>query len=176
VASVRFLGAGLCAGASLLTILATSPAQAAEAGQRPLPSQFFRLDVPRRSIVVRLVAGLDGSNGGFNFDGYGRGELLVTVPKGWQVTVQFENMSAEPTSCAVVSGPDATTVAFPGASTPSPVQGLPTGRRATFSFRATRTGSFRFASMVPGQEQARMYDVLEVVRAGRASISARPGP
>ena len=166
----RLLGAGVCAVVFLL-----SPA-AAEAGRKPPPERFLRVDAPHRIIEVMLEAGLGGGNGGFNFDGYGRGELLVTVPKGWRVTVKFANSSGRPASCAVVSGPGSTSVAFPGASTPSPVQGIASGRTATFSFRATQTGSYRFASMVPGQEEARMYDVLEVVRTGRASISARPGP
>jgi uncharacterized cupredoxin-like copper-binding protein len=41
---------------------------------------------------------------------------------------------------------------------------------------ARRTGSFRIACLVPGHEQARMWDVLDVVRGGHPSIAARPGP
>jgi len=70
----------------------------------------------------------------------------------------------------------ATRPAFPGAASPQPLQGLDPGAKASFSFRLTQTGSFRIASLVPGQEQARMWDVLEVTRSGRPSILARPGP
>jgi uncharacterized cupredoxin-like copper-binding protein len=45
-----------------------------------------------------------------------------------------------------------------------------------FSFVARRAGSFRIACLVPGHEQARMWDVLEVARGGQPSISVRPGP
>lgn len=123
-----------------------------------------------------MIAGDGGSNRGFNFDGYGRGELMVRVPRGWRVTVHYRNAGPFRSSCAVVSGPGASRPAFAGASTPSPVTGLTRGGTATFSFTATRTGSYRFASMVAGQERARMWDVLEVTSGGRPAISARSGP
>ncbi len=149
---------------------------AASGASRPDPAQFLKVDAARRSVDLTLLAGRGGGNGGFNFDGYGRGELMVTVPRGWRITIHFENDGARLSSCAVVSGPGASGVAFAGASTPNPVEGLPSGQKATFSFEASRTGSYRLASMVPGQEQARMWDVLDVVSAGRPSIVARPGP
>lgn len=123
-----------------------------------------------------MIAADGPGNNGFNFDGYGRGEMLVSVPQGWRVTVRFRNAGSLFNSCAVVTGLAATTLAFAGASTPNPVRGLASGASDTFSFSATRTGSYRLASLVPGHEQARMWDVLEVTRGGRPAISARPGP
>jgi Sulfocyanin (SoxE) domain len=123
-----------------------------------------------------MVAALGSSNNGFNFDDYGRGELLVSVPRGWHVTVQFENHGSRRASCAVVTGARSATLAFPGASVAQPIQGVAPGGKAQFSFTAARTGSFRFASLVPGQAEARMYAVLVVTSGGRPSISARPGP
>lgn len=142
---------------------------------KPDPAQFMRVDSPRRSVELTLIAADGQSNNGFNFDGYGRGELLVRVPRGWRLTVRCENHGVRYESCAVVSGPGATQLAFPGATTSGPVQGMPGGGAATFTFRASRLGTYRLASLVPGHEQARMYAVLEVTRGGRPSISARPG-
>jgi hypothetical protein len=144
--------------------------------EKPPPGQFLRVRDAQRTVVLTLVAADTAENNGYNFDGYGRGELLVRVPRGWRVTVRFRNAGQLFDSCAVVAGPGATTVAFPGASTPAPLRGLPAGASASFSFLATRLGVFRFASVVPGHEQARMWDVLEVEAGGRPSISARPGP
>ena len=129
-----------------------------------------------RTVELTLIAAYGRSNNGFNFDGYGRGELVVRVPLGWRLTVHCENKGPLRNSCAVVAGPEATAPAFPGASTPSPVIGLGSGQSATFSFTASRVGVYRLASIVPGHEQARMFAVLEVTRHGRPSIGARPGP
>lgn len=143
---------------------------------KPDPQRFLSVDAKARVVTLTLDAG-DGSwNNGFNFDGYGRGEMLVTVPRGWRVRGICVNRGSMRHSCAVVQGPMTATPAFKGASTPDPIEGLNPGSRATFSFVASRTGSFRIACLVPGHEEARMWDVLEVVAGGRPAISARPGP
>ncbi|HUK95157.1 MAG TPA: sulfocyanin-like copper-binding protein [Gaiellaceae bacterium] len=123
-----------------------------------------------------MLAALGSANNGFNFDGYGRGELLASVPRGWRVTVKCENHGSRRASCAVVPGARCATLAFPGASVPNPLQGLAPGRKAEFSFTAARTGSYRISSLVPGQSEARMFAVLVVTPGGRPSISARAWP
>lgn len=143
---------------------------------KPAPLQFLHVDAARHAVGLTLIAGDGNGNNGFNFDGYGRGELLVSIPRGWRVTVDCRNVSSLRNSCAVVQGADATQLAFPGASTPHPTSGLASGASAGFSFTASRLGVYRLASLVSGHEQARMWDVLEVTRAGRPAISARPGP
>lgn len=143
---------------------------------KPAPAQFLRTDAPHHVASIVLLAGYDSSNGGFNFSGYGRGELLIDVPIGWRVVVDCENRGGVRHSCAVVRSPLATAPAFPGAASPQPIVGLSPGSHARFSFVAARVGTFRIASLVAGQEQARMYAVLDVTRGGRPSISARPGP
>jgi hypothetical protein len=149
---------------------------AAAAVSKPDPRRFLQVDARHRVVSVTLIAGYDSSNNGFNFDGYGRGELMLTVPLGWRIRVTCTDRSALRNSCAVVQGPMTVTPAFPGASVPNPVEGLTQGETATFSFVAARTGVFRLASLVAGHEEARMWDVLQVVRGGRPAISARPGP
>jgi hypothetical protein len=123
-----------------------------------------------------MIAGDGSSNNGFNFDDYGRGELIASVPRGWRVTVLCHNRAPRRSSCAVVTGAHSATLAFPGASVASPLGGLDSGGRAQFSFTASHTGVFRIASLVAGQAEARMYAVLVVTRGGRPSITARPGP
>ena len=165
--------------AATLLFLAVVSAASAHSGRRaarPDPHRFLAWDSARKVARLTLVAGFDHANNGFNFDGYGRGELLVTIPFGWRVVVTCENHGSSRHSCAVVRGSLSTRPAFPGAASPAPVTGLRPGSKATFSFRVAHTGSFRIACLVPGHEQAREWDVLDVVRRGRPSISARPGP
>ena len=155
-----------------LALAAAAPATAA----RPNPAQFLASSTAHKLVHLTLLAGLGTANNGFNFDGYGRGELQVRVPLGWRVVVDCENRGGMRHSCAIVKGSLASTPAFRGASTKQPAVGLFPGAKATFSFTAGRTGTFRIACLVPGHEQARMWDVLVVGRGGRPSISVRPGP
>jgi len=142
----------------------------------PNPAQFFHVDAKHKIAAVTLIAGYNGENNGFNFDGYGRGELLVNVPRGWRVRVTCTNHVDIRHSCAVVRGPMTITPAFRGATVPDAVAGLARGKTATFTFVAARTGSYRFACLVPGHEDARMWDVLDVTSGGKPSITARAGP
>ncbi len=157
-------------------VVAALLATSALAASRPDPKQFLTSNTARHTVDLTLLAGLGSSNNGFNFDGYGRGELRVSVPRGWRVTVHCVNRSSMRHSCAVVSNSLATTPAFQGAATPHPTEGLPPGAKATFAFVAGRAGSYRIACLVPGHEVARMWDVLTVTTGGRASIYAVPGP
>jgi hypothetical protein len=150
-------------------LLVVAPAATAA---RPNPAQFLSWNKARPLVHLTLLAGLGGSNNGFNFDGYGRGELLVRVPVGWRVVVDCENRGGMRHSCAIVKGALTMAPAFTGAAT----QELSPGSKATFSFVASRVGSFRIACLVPGHEQARMWDVLTVARGEMPSISVRPGP
>jgi Sulfocyanin (SoxE) domain len=143
---------------------------------RPDPRRFLAVNTAAKTVRLTMLAALGSSNNGFNFDGYGRGELVATVPQGWRVTVQFENRGPRRTSCAVVAGARARTLAFPGASVPDPLRGLPPGGKAQFAFDAARKGSFRIESLVPGESEARMFAVLVVTRGGTPSMTARPGP
>ena len=156
-------------------MLAVALASAAVSG-KPDPQQFIKVDARHKVVALTLDAGYNGENNGFNFDGYGRGELLVSVPLHWRVKVTCADRGGMRHSCDVVDGPGTAQPAFKGASSPNPTYGLQPGQSATFSFVASRTGSFRFACLVPGHEEARMWDVLEVTSGGKPSITARPGP
>ena len=153
----------------------TTPTPTRQTG-RPDPQSFLVTNAAAKTVELTMLGALGSSNNGFNFDGYGRGELVASVPRGWKVVVHFENRGNRRTSCAVVTGARSATLAFFGASVPDPVQGVRPGGKARFSFTATRPGSYRIASLVPGQSEARMYAVLVVTPDGRPSITARPGP
>lgn len=135
----------------------------------PSPGRFLAVDAHRHRVTITLIASYNGTNGGFNFDGYSR-YLMWTVPRGWTVRVTCENRGPLRHSCAVVQGAGSTKSAFRGASTPQPRVGLEAGRSARFAFRASRTGVYRFACLVPGHEGARMWDVLKITRGGKPRV------
>ena len=135
----------------------------------PPPRDFLAVDAHRHRVTITLIASYDGENGGFNFDGYSR-FLMWTVPRGWTVHVVCKNRGPLLHSCAVVQNADSTTPAFPGAAIMHPQIGLLAGHVATFNFRASRNGVYRFACLVPGHMAARMWDVLKIVRHGKPSV------
>jgi hypothetical protein len=135
----------------------------------PAPHKFLAVDAGRHRVTITLIASYDGANNGYNFDGYSQ-YLMWTVPRGWKVRVNCTNRGALRHSCAVVDGPDTTRPAFRGAATPRPWLGLLPGHTATFTFRASRKGVYRFACLVPGHEAARMWDVLKISGSGKPSV------
>lgn len=135
----------------------------------PPPHDFLAVDAQRRRVTITLIASYNGTNSGFNFDGYSR-FLMWTVPRGWTVHVVCRNRGAARHSCVVVNGANSAQPAFRGASTPQPQVGLLEGHTASFTFRATRKGVYRFTSLVPGDEGARLWDVLKITRGGKPSV------
>jgi hypothetical protein len=135
----------------------------------PPPHKFLAVDAHRHRVTITLIASYDGENGGYNFDGYSR-FLMWTVPRGWTVRVVCKNRGPLRHSCAVVKGAGSTKPAFPGAAIPQPRLGLEAGHTARFTFRASRKGVYRFACLVPGHEDARMWDVLKITRGGKPSV------
>src|SRR5690348_11400542 len=113
---------------------------------RPDPRRFLATDPASKRVRLTMVAGLGSANNGYNFDGYGRGELLVSVPRGWRVTVDFRNHASRRTSAALVTGARSATIPFHGASTAQPLQGITPGGAERFSFMPTRAGVFRITS------------------------------
>jgi FtsP/CotA-like multicopper oxidase with cupredoxin domain len=135
----------------------------------PPPAQFLRVDARTHTATITLIASYDRANNGFNFDGYSR-ELMWTVPRGWKIRVVCKNHGPLRHSCAVVANALATKPAFRGAASPNPLTGLAPGKEATFSFRAAKAGLYRFACLVSGHEDARMWDVLKITRGGKPSV------
>src|SRR2546423_1693457 len=89
---------------------------------RPLPSaqlsQSLSFDAASRTVTLTMVANVPGTPSEFNYNGYTNGALVITVPRGWDVTVHCNDDPAATYahSCTVVSGPNSKVPAFPGAS------------------------------------------------------------
>ena len=155
---------------ALVLLAACDPLQGSGTGTPPDPAQYVRVDDASRSAVVTLIAGYPATDFQFNYDGYGSGALVLTVPIGWQVTIQCENHGTVPNSCSVVHHSKDTAPADPAWTTPEPQRGLDPAHSASFDFSPTKTGSYRIASLVDGHEASGMWLDLEVVAGGRPSL------
>jgi sulfocyanin len=150
--------------ALILFWLAASPAAAEEI--RPTWMSF---DQEKRVVRVLMVAAADGSNGTMNFNGYGNGDMTVTVPLGWKVEVEFQNkgLGALPHSLAVINEMNPLPIengapAFPRALTSKLAAGMMAGQNDSFDFVASKEGRFLLYCGVAGHGSMGMWDYLVV--------------
>ena len=138
----------LAAAAILIYGAACDPVTGTGPGAPPDPAKYLRSDVAAHTVVITLIAGYPATDFQFNYNGYGNGSLIITIPVGWHATVQCENRGTVPNSCAVVAGKRDVKPVVDGWSTPDPVRGLDPGKSATFEFEPSNqaaTGSRRWS-------------------------------
>ncbi len=155
----------------MLGAMSCDPLTGTGSGAPPDPRQYIHVDATTQTAVVTLIAGHPATDIQFNYDGYGSGALVLTVPVGWLVTIQCENHGTVPNSCAVVANAKATEPVQPGWSTPDPQRGLDPGQSASFAFTPAATGSYRIASLVDGNEASGMWADLEVSAGGVPTLT-----
>jgi len=155
----------------VLILAACDPLQGSGTGSPADLSKLIHVDGTSRSAIVTLIAGYPATDYQFNYNGYGSGALTLTVPVGWQITVQCENRGTVPNSCSVVADGHATAPLDPSWSTPDPQIGVQPGQSASFQFTPQKTGSFRIASLVAGSESSGMWADLEVVNGGSPALT-----
>jgi sulfocyanin len=127
---------------------------------------------PSKTVEFALIAGKTAANGSFNFNGYAKGALTVTVPVGWKVVIHYSNGGALRHSLDVIpytgTQPDsAPAPAFAGASTKDLVDGIGVGKQETVTFTAGKAGTYEFLCGVLGHAQAGMWDRLVVSPAAK---------
>jgi plastocyanin len=151
-------------------------------------------------VKLTLVAGYNGANAGFNFDGGAHGQMVVTVPLGDKIVATYKNNSKTPHDVLVVpyqktlpthSVPTAFTGASYGApsfgsgggGTPPkggtpPAGGNPgaggqvSNSAHQFTFTADKAGTYMIICGYPGHAIAGMWDTFVVSATARtASIT-----
>ena len=146
---------------------------------RAPPPQWLAANTTTHTITLTLIAAYSNALSGFNFNGYGHGKMVISVPVGSHVTVIFSNKSAIPHSALVTTYARKTSTkgfapAFSGASSPHPARGIVAGQTQRFSFVAVRVGIYALVCAVPGHAAAGMWDVLQVTRDGKAALRFGP--
>jgi hypothetical protein len=177
---VGFLGVAGC-GASSGT---TSPTALATVAATPLPSsqaaQLLSFDASTKTVTLTITVGIPEISNGYNFNGYVRGALVISVPKGWKVIVHCNaHPYALAHSCAVVQGPGIERPAFPGSWLPNPNVAylggfVLQGSSKSFEFTPNRALVGRFACLVTGHEAAGMWATFQVTDSGQPSLGTRP--
>ena len=136
-------------------------------------ADFLTYVARRRALTFQLAAG-DTIPGRVSFNGSTQGVRVLTVPRGWTVTIKFVNRDpAFPHSAVVVSLPGAIpetlpAAAFPGARTVRVQEGLLDGSADELTFVAARSGRYLLACGVFGHAQRGQW--LSLVVSAAATV------
>src|SRR5436309_11471300 len=155
----------LLAGALLLGAVGAR-AQTAKGGK--IDPTRLGSDATSKAVEFKLVAGLTDANGGMNFNGFGRGGLVLTVPQGWTVVLHYKNedpnlphsVEVIPEAAALPTGP--LPPAFEHAASGRLEQGFSAGQSADVRFVPGKAGPFLLFCAVPGHGAAGMWIRLVV--------------
>ena len=116
-----------------------------------------------------------------NFNGFSKGGLVLTVPKGWNVVLHFKNQDQNlPHSMEVIADTDPVPAgpvrpAFEHAATGQVEQGFSAGQGDEVRFVAAKAGSYLIFCAVPGHGPAGMWIRLAVSgTAVNPALSAAP--
>jgi sulfocyanin len=129
----------------------------------------MRVDEAAKAVTFEVVAGLTSVNGSWNFNGHAKGDLTITVPVGWTVTMNFSSHDANvPHSLYLTDqAPPYPNVmpdqpAIPRAYSINLMQGIGPGKSDTLRFLVPKAGRYYMACGVPGHAASGMWDRFEV--------------
>lgn len=129
------------------------------------------------TATLTLVAAYNNTLSGYNFNGYAKGQMTVSVPSGTKVNVVFSNDAPLPHSAVFTPftkmSSSTIPVAFKGSESPNPTSGVAKGKAQKFSFMANKVGKYAIVCAVPGHELIGMWDVFMVTKGGKASITIK---
>jgi sulfocyanin len=147
----------------------------------PIDSTWLSYDAATKTVHFHLIAGLTGLNGALNFNGFGDGGLILEVPAGSKVAVDFTNNdgmlphSAEVIAAKLPVPAGGVDPAIQRAYTDKLQEGLPPNAKNGMTFTANPPGDYFFFCGVPGHGQGGMYIGLRVSATAKApSLTAAP--
>jgi len=168
---------------------ARTPAPTREAATRAAPSgpmttpEWYSVDHGARTVSLAITAGATSENNYWNYNGFTNGDLAITVPEGYTVSITLTNddpnmahslgISAETSNFTM---PPAAEPAFAGAITGNPtsmIDATMPGQTETIEFVADRAGSYSMVCFIPGHSAIGMWTYFNVVAGEEAGVQTR---
>ena len=164
--------------AATLAALPVAGLGAASAHTSHKTPTWLAYDASHKTVKLTLIAAYNNNGSGFNFNGYNKGQMTVTVPTGAKVVMTFSNAAPLPHSVVVTAYNNRTGMKFPdafkGANSSNPTQGFAKGHKPeTITFTANKAGTYALVCAVPGHAAAGMWDTLKVANNAKAAISTK---
>lgn len=141
---------------------------------------WMTVDETARTVTMDIRAGDTDANNRWNFNGLYAGNGAISVPEGFQVTINFTNADPnQPHSFGIDEAMDSYPATF---ETPEPVfagalspdattTGTAPNESATVSFTADRAGDYAMICYIPGHAVAGMVIPFHVTADGSAGVS-----
>ena len=134
----------------------------------PVTPAWIVNDAAKQTASMSVLAGWNGNNGAWNYNGWHTGGLTVEVPLGWTILIDFKSQDAEVPHSLVVTkhyeqdqmpteltGQDA---ALPRAYSKSPTVGqVPQDGADQLRFKARAEGTYMWACGVPSHMLTGMW-------------------
>ncbi len=149
--------------------------------QQGLPD-WMQVNDSNQTVAMEVVAARTSANSNWNFNGYANGNATITVPRGYEITIEFSN---EDPAVAHSLGIDelmdrwpatfkAPEPVFEGAITTNPTsmsRATAPGSSETITFTADRAGEYAMVCYIPGHATAGMWIHFNVSSDGTAGFS-----
>lgn len=168
--------AGKWAGLAILGVL--SVALAGCGTQSISASKWMTVHPASKTVDLKVESTYSSSLQSAVFDGYTRGKLVITIPRGYHVNMDFINNGLIPESVGIYHHHH---LAFKGAGEPYhlvsllPTAGIVPGKSQTYRFKASQVGTFTLGDMLNGdpnnQPTSDLWDTVKVVSKGTPSMA-----
>jgi sulfocyanin len=149
-------------------------------GEMTMPD-WFHVDEANKAVHMTITAGATDAINHWNFNGGHNGNMTITVPEGYAVTIEFKN--ADPNGMAHSLGISAGAASFgamlepnpvfPGAVTRNPTSmtdGTMPGQEETISFTAATAGQYAMVCFIPGHAATGMWVHFNVSSDGTSGV------
>lgn len=168
--------AGKWTGLAILGVL--SVALAGCGTQSISASKWMTVHPASKTVDLKVESTYSSSLQSAVFDGYTRGKLVITIPRGYHVNMDFINNGPIPESVGIYHHHH---LAFKGAGEPYhlvsllPTAGIVPGKSQTYRFKASQVGTFTLGDMLNGdpnnQPTSDLWDTVKVVSKGTPSMA-----
>jgi sulfocyanin len=160
---------------------AAAPEAAAPAAASDMAmTDWFHVDEANQAVHMTITAGSTDAKNYWNFNGGHDGNMTITVPVGYTITIDLRNndpnmahslgISAETSGFSAM--PDITPV-FEGAVTSNPTSMMDAtmpGQEESITFVADAAGEYAMVCYIPGHAATGMYIYFNVSAEGEAGV------
>ena len=159
---------------------AAAPVEAAAPANDMAMTDWFHVDEANQAVHMSITAGATDAKNYWNFNGGHDGNMTITVPVGYTITIDLRNndpnmahslgISAETSGFSAM--PDITPV-FEGAVTSNPTSMMDAtmpGQEESITFVADAAGEYAMVCYIPGHAATGMYIYFNVSAEGEAGV------